>query len=115
MDERIRFALERFGLPRHSSHVAQLFSLGIITFMDDRNTQLQREVRELRSEVQFLRRLVEGVVLVIGIGLVVLIPSLVVFGIALGGMILFGFLVSRQRRMIFQSLFRKRRIHDHDA
>jgi len=24
---RIRFALERFGLPRHSSHVAQLFSL----------------------------------------------------------------------------------------
>ena len=28
---RIRFALERFGSPRHSSHVAQLFSLGIIT------------------------------------------------------------------------------------
>ena len=28
--ERIRFALERFGSPRRSSHVAQLFSLGII-------------------------------------------------------------------------------------
>ena len=27
---RIRFALERFGSPRHSSHVAQLWSLGII-------------------------------------------------------------------------------------
>jgi hypothetical protein len=27
---RIRFALERFGLPRHSSHVAQLYSLGVI-------------------------------------------------------------------------------------
>jgi hypothetical protein len=25
---RIRFALERFALPRHSSHVAQLWSLG---------------------------------------------------------------------------------------
>jgi len=28
---RIRFALERFDSPRHSSHVAQLWSLGIIT------------------------------------------------------------------------------------
>ena len=28
MGERIRFALERFGSPRHRSHVAQLFSLG---------------------------------------------------------------------------------------
>ena len=27
---RIRFALERAGSPRHSSHVAQLFSLGIV-------------------------------------------------------------------------------------
>ena len=27
---RIRFALERSDLPRHSSHVAQLFSLGIM-------------------------------------------------------------------------------------
>jgi hypothetical protein len=29
VDERIRFALERFASPRHSSHVAQLWSLGI--------------------------------------------------------------------------------------
>jgi len=29
MGGRIRFALERFGSPRHSSHVAQLFSLGV--------------------------------------------------------------------------------------
>jgi len=28
--ERISFALERFASPRHSSHVAQLFSLGCI-------------------------------------------------------------------------------------
>jgi hypothetical protein len=30
---RIRFALERFGSPRHRSHVAQLFSLGCYAFM----------------------------------------------------------------------------------
>jgi hypothetical protein len=30
---RIRFALERFGSPRHRSHVAQLFSLGSIARM----------------------------------------------------------------------------------
>jgi hypothetical protein len=30
---RIRFALERFDLPRHSSHVAQLFSLGRLRAM----------------------------------------------------------------------------------
>ena len=28
---RIRFALERFASPRHRSHVAQLFSLGVMT------------------------------------------------------------------------------------
>jgi hypothetical protein len=32
---RIRFALERFGSPRHRSHVAQLFSLGHILAMTD--------------------------------------------------------------------------------
>ena len=31
---RIRFALERFGLPRHCSHVAQLLSLGHIELLD---------------------------------------------------------------------------------
>ncbi len=30
MGGRIRFALERFDSPRHRSHVAQLFSLGIM-------------------------------------------------------------------------------------
>ena len=30
MGGRIRFALERWDSPRHSSHVAQLFSLGIM-------------------------------------------------------------------------------------
>ena len=30
---RIRFALERFGSPRHGSHVAQLFSLGHFALM----------------------------------------------------------------------------------
>ena len=29
MDERFSFALERLGSPRHGSHVAQLFSLGV--------------------------------------------------------------------------------------
>ena len=31
---RIRFALERFGSPRHRSHVAQLFSLGHMRRVD---------------------------------------------------------------------------------
>jgi hypothetical protein len=33
---RIRFALERFASPHHSSHVAQLFSLGILNNMKNK-------------------------------------------------------------------------------
>ena len=95
--------------------MAQLFSLGIFAFMDDQNTQLQREVRELRAEVRRLRYLVEGAILIISIGLVVLIPNLLIVGISLGVLILFGFLVSRQRGMIFTSLFHKRDRHEPDA
>ena len=83
--------------------------------MDDPNTQLQREVQELRAEVRRLRYLVEGAILIISIGLVVLIPNLLIVGISLGVLILFGFLVSRQRGMIFQSLFQKRDKHEPDA
>ena len=83
--------------------------------MDDQNTKLEREVAELRTEVRRLRFLVEGGVLIVGIGLVVLFPSLLIAGISLGVLITFGFLVSRQRRLIFRSLFQKREIHDHDA
>ena len=35
MGGRFSFALERWDLPRHSSHVAQLFSLGVIEIMHD--------------------------------------------------------------------------------
>jgi hypothetical protein len=83
--------------------------------MDIPNTELEREVAELRAEVRRLRFLVEGGVLIVGIGLVVLFPSLLVAGIALGAFVLFGFLVSRQRRLIFQSLFTRREVDDVDA
>lgn len=83
--------------------------------MDNQNTQLQRDVQELRAEVRRLRYLIEGAILVASIGLVVLFPNLLVIGISLGMFILFGFVVSRQRRMIFHSLFQKRDEHEHDA
>jgi hypothetical protein len=81
--------------------------------MEESNTQLQREIQELRTEVRRLRHLIEGAILIISIGLVVLIPNLLIMGISLGVLILFGFLVSRQRRLIFQSLFQKRGTGDH--
>ena len=83
--------------------------------MDDQNTQLQQEIQELRAEVCRLRHLIEGAILIVSIGLVALFPNLLVIGISLGVLILFGFVVSRQRRMIFQSLFQKRDEHEHDA
>jgi hypothetical protein len=83
--------------------------------MEDLDKQLQREVQELRAEVRRLRYLIEGAILIVSIGLVLLIPDLLVVGISLGVLILFGFLVSRQRRMIFTSLFHKRDRHEPDA
>jgi len=51
---RIRFALERFGSPRHRSHVAQLFSLGGISRIMQPNMQqpdaLFRAVLERRPD-----------------------------------------------------------------
>lgn len=84
-------------------------------FMDSKNNQMQREIQELKSEVKFLKRILETVIFIICIGLVVIVPNLLFFGIALGLLIVFGFLVSRQRRMIFLWLFRDRKRHDHDA
>jgi len=83
--------------------------------MDNQNTQLQREVQELRAEVRRLRYLIEGAILIVSIGLMALFPNLLVIGISLGGSVLFGFVVSRQRRMIFQYLFQKRDEHKPDA
>ena len=83
--------------------------------MDDPNTKLEREVAELRAEVRRLRLLVEGGVLIVGIGLVILFPGLLSVGISLGVLILFGLLVSRQRRLIFHSLFARREADDVDA
>jgi hypothetical protein len=83
--------------------------------MDNSNTKLQREVQELRAEVRRLTYLIEGAILILSIGLMVLIPDLLVVGISLGVLILFGFLVSRQRRTIFQSLFQRRGTNEHDA
>ena len=83
--------------------------------MDDPNKQLRQDIQELRAEVRRLRLLIEGIVLIIGVGLVLLIPNLLVLGISLVGLILFGFLVSRQRRLIFHSLFQRRDKQEHDA
>jgi hypothetical protein len=74
--------------------------------------QLQREVRELKAEVRRMRHLIEGVVLIVAIGAVLLFPNLPVIAIALAGFILLGILASPLRRTIFQSLFQKERTDD---
>jgi hypothetical protein len=76
--------------------------------MSDSNSHLHREISELKSEVRRLRHLVEGSIVIVASGLVFLFPNLLVIGASLGVLILFGFLVSRQRLLIFKSLIRKR-------
>jgi hypothetical protein len=83
--------------------------------MSDQSTKLEREVSELRAEVRRLRRAIQGMVLIVCLGLVLLFPNLLDVGVFLGALILFGFLVSRQRRLIFRSLFTKRCADDVDA
>ena len=47
MDERRRFALERFDSPHHCSHVAQLFSLGHIRTMSDSKPITKEEFEQM--------------------------------------------------------------------
>ena len=54
---RIRFALERFGSPRHRSHVAQLFSLGHKSVFADRlEMKSYRLVRSGLARAGWMRR-----------------------------------------------------------
>ena len=81
--------------------------------MDESTERLQREVLELRSGVKRLRRCMEGVITVAFFGLMVIIPNLWRLCVILGVVILFGFLVSRQRRLIFEYLFQARKTPPH--
>jgi hypothetical protein len=78
--------------------------------MNDSHSNLHREVCELKAEVRRLRRLIEGSILIIALGLVMVFPNLLVVSISLGVLILFGILVSRQRLLIFNSFLRRRDI-----
>ena len=83
--------------------------------MDEIDFKVQREVQELRAEVRRLRRTVEAGYVVIALAAVVIIPQLLMLALVIGVFVLFGFLVSRQRRMIFNSIFHKRDRHEPDA
>ena len=81
--------------------MAQLFSLGVITLMDNSESETLRELRELRAEVQRLRRTILFVV--IGVGAVVLwmIPGSL-FPVIIVGIVL-GYWYDRKGFLIFPS------------
>ena len=83
--------------------------------MNDNEFKLQREVRELKAEVKHLRRLVEGAIVVIGLGAVIVFPQLAVAALGLVVGIFFVFLVSPVRRLIFSYIFGKRDGREYDA
>ena len=83
--------------------------------MNDNEFKLQREVRELKAEVRRLRRLVEGAIVVIGLGVVIVFPQLAVFALGLVVVSFLAFLVSPLRRLIFSYIFGKRDGHEYDA
>jgi hypothetical protein len=77
--------------------------------MNDNELKLQREIRELKAEVKRLRRLIEGAVAVIGLGVVIVFPQVAVFALGLVVASFLAFLVSPVRRLIFSYIFRKAR------
>ncbi len=83
--------------------------------MSDTRFKGKREVQELRSEVRRLRRTVEAGFLVAGLAVAVIFPQLLMLALVIGVLVLFAFLVSPVRRMIFTSIFQKRHRHEHDA
>lgn len=80
--------------------------------MKNPNLNLEQEVAMLRAEVRRLRRLLEGAVLMVGVGLMILFPGLLTIGISLAVMILFGFVVSPHRRMILRPLLNRKTSDD---
>jgi hypothetical protein len=83
--------------------------------MNDIDFKVKREVQELKAEVRRLRRTVEAGFAVAGLAAVVIFPQLLMLMASIGGLILFAFLVSPVRRMIFTSIFGKRDTHEPDA
>ena len=84
-------------------------------FMNDNEFKLQREVKELKVEVRRLRHTVEGALVVVGLIAILIFPQLLIWAAALAVLILFGFLVSPKRRMIFSYFFHKRDGHESDT
>jgi len=83
--------------------------------MDDIDFKVKREIQELRAEVRRLRRTVEAGFVVLGLAAVMIFPQLLTLVIAIGVLVLFAFLVSPVRGMIFKSIFHKRDGHEPDA
>ena len=83
--------------------------------MDDIDFKVKREVQELRAEVRRLRRAVEAGFVVIGLAAIVVFPQLLMLAVVIGAFVLFAFLVSPVRGMIFTSIFHKRDKHEPDA
>jgi len=83
--------------------------------MSDSESKLQHEVQELRAEVRRMKRTVEGVFVAVVVAIAVIFPQLLVLAACIGVLILFAFLVSPVRRMIFTSIFQKRDSHEYDG
>jgi hypothetical protein len=83
--------------------------------MNDDEFRLQREIQELKAEVRRLRRTIEGGFVAVILVIAMLFPQILVLAACLGVLILFGFLVSPYRQMIFSSFSRKRDSHKYDA
>ena len=83
--------------------------------MDDIDFKVKREVQELRAEVRRLRRTVEAGFIIAGLAAIVVFPQLLALALVVPAAVLIALLVSRQRRMIFTSIFHKRDTHEPDA
>ena len=83
--------------------------------MSDIDFNLKREVQELRAEVRRLRRTVEAGFIVAGLVVVVIFPRLLILALVIGVFVLFAFLVSPVRRMIFSTVFEPLDRHESDV
>jgi len=74
--------------------------------MDDTQQKLQHEVRELRAEVQRLKRSIQGGLAVAGLVVLCVFPQLALMLAEVGASILFALLISPVRHLIFPTVFR---------
>ena len=82
---------------------------------DNTESELRREVEELRAEVKYLKNLIEWGLVIVGIGLALLFQDLVGLAILIGILILLGILASPFRRLISSILFGKRNKAERDV